>query len=438
MRRVLLVAVVAFVAWDCAGNSDIKLPGAGGGAAGGGQGGSSGGGAGGGGTVAGGAGGGTSAPDSFFAQCSGVATTLTGTALAPNGTDPISAAEIAVWDHAPTPFPRGVLCDACGALGSEQPLQSVVSGADGKFTLNLDPVKKQATFFLTVRKARFRKVSAAVAITACGSVALTVAQTSLPKTSAEGDVPKIAISSGNRDHLEKVITAMGVTDYDCFKGLPAGSTTDTCTAGRTLGQLMGDLNALKGYGLIFISCAPADTYAPTSGSDTTAQNLRAWVELGGKLVVTDASYDFVEQTFPDAIAFSGPTAAVGTPQPLNGAEVGTAAATVTGIVSDVGLAAWLRLFPLAINASDQVALQGFLSKWAVQKTVGTGTTSIVHGTAPFSGGSSDVPLTSRFEVKGCGRVIYSSYHTDTGTALLPQERILEYLMFEVADCTVIN
>ena len=437
MRRALLIALVVVVAGRCANNTDIS-PGTGGGrgSTGGGQAGAAGGGSSVG--TGGGSGGGAAAPDSFFAQCSGVATTLTGTALAPNGTDPISGAEIAVWDRAPTPFPRGVVCDNCGIVGTEVPLQSVTAGADGTFSLNLDSVKKQTTLYVTVRKARFRKVSANVAVTACGSLALTKAQTSLPTNATEGDVPKIAISSGNRDHLEKVITSMGVTDYDCFKGLPAGAAGETCTANRTLGQLMGDLNALKGYGLIFIACAVGDTFAPVSGNDTTANNLRTWVDLGGKLVVTDASFDFVEQTFPDAINFAGPAADAGIPQPLNGGEVGTAAATVTGVVSDPGLAAWLRLFPSAITANNQVTLQGFLSKWAVQKTVGTGTSAIVHGTAQFTGGPADVPLTSRFEVKGCGRVIYSSYHTDTGTSLLPQERILEYLMFEVATCTVIN
>lgn len=350
----------------------------------------------------------------------------------------MSGAEVAVWDHAPTPFPRGVVCDSCGAIASEVPLLRVIAGADGKFSLNLDPIKKQSTFYLTVRKARFRKVSPGVAVTACGSVALNTSQTSLPKSSLEGDVPKIAISSGNRDHLEKVVDAMGITDYDCYKGLAPSSTSDTCTANRTLGQLMGDLNALKGYGLIFISCSVSDPYAPKTNSDTTAQNLKTWVELGGKLVVTDDSFDFVEQTFPDAIDFAGPSADAGTPQPLNGGEVGTAVASLSAVVTNPNLAAWLKLFPSAINANNEVTLQGFLSKWAVQRTLGPGTSAIVRGIAPFTGGPADVPLTSLFEVNGCGRVIFSSYHTDTGTALLPQERILEYLMFEVAICTRIN
>lgn len=391
-----------------------------------------------GGNGAGGAGGGSAspyAPNSFYLACAGDSTTLSGTAVAPNGTDPISGAEISVWDHVPAPLGRGVVCESCTAEVSDKPLLTAIAAADGTFSLSLDTLKKRANYIVTVKKARFRRVLPGVNLEACGATVLTPAQAALPKNTTEGDVPKIAISSGNRDHLEKVVDAMGITGYDCFKGLPASSTTDTCMASRTLGDLVSNPNLLDQYGLLFVSCAVSNPFSPMSQDDSRAKNLRAWVERGGKLVVTDDSYDFVEQTFPDAIDFQGAAAASGRAQAVDAAEVGSAVDTVTGVVNDEGLAAWLKLFPSAIDAAKQVALHGFLAKWAVQRAPGPGTQVVVHGQAPFSNASADVPLTSRFEVKGCGRVIYSSYHTDSSGTLLPQERILEYLMFEVAACT---
>ena len=65
-------------------------------------------------------------------------------------------------------------------------------------------------------------------------------------------------------------------------------------------------------------------------------------------------------------------------------------------------------------------------------------------------GSGVLPLTTTFDYNSCGRGLYSSYHTlgrdifDTGTEpfpaycptgqLSPQERVLEYLILEIADC----
>jgi hypothetical protein len=123
----------------------------------------------------------------------------------------------------------------------------------------------------------------------------------------------------------------------------------------------------------------------------------------------------------------------GSPQPVDGANVGVAG-TYSGNVDDVGLKAWLGNFGI----SSPVSIQGFLNPWSVQQSLAKTSTQIVDGTVSTSTGSADVPLTTQFDVSSCGRVIYSSYHTAGGSVspgnLLPQERILEYLMFEVATC----
>jgi hypothetical protein len=73
------------------------------------------------------------------------------------------------------------------------------------------------------------------------------------------------------------------------------------------------------------------------------------------------------------------------------------------------------------------------------------TTPGVSGAKPTNPGPPmSYPQTVRFDVapsgttNTCGRVIYTSYHTlpttMTGSTLQPQERILEYLMFEATAC----
>ena len=46
------------------------------------------------------------------------------------------------------------------------------------------------------------------------------------------------------------------------------------------------------------------------------------------------------------------------------------------------------------------------------------------------------PLTVTFEPTGCGRVMYSTYHTTEGvhSGLVPQERVLLYLIMEIGEC----
>ena len=46
-------------------------------------------------------------------------------------------------------------------------------------------------------------------------------------------------------------------------------------------------------------------------------------------------------------------------------------------------------------------------------------------------------MTVTFEPTGCGRVMYSTYHTTAGrhAGLYPQERILLYLIMEIALCS---
>jgi hypothetical protein len=80
--------------------------------------------------------------------------------------------------------------------------------------------------------------------------------------------------------------------------------------------------------------------------------------------------------------------------------------------------------------------------WAVQKKANPKLPTKVWVTAPakWAGGSGVRPMTTSFDFfdtdnKGCGRVTFSSYHTyGNATKLLPQERILEYLILEIGTC----
>src|SRR5215472_5521776 len=191
---------------------------------GGGAGGGSAGGAGGfGGSGGGGAGG--SLGSTFGSTCNGTPTTVTGTAYAPNGIDPLPNVLVYAASQV-NQFPAANYCNRC-----DQPIDaafsSVTSATDGTFSLDLSGVPAGPTITFVVNIGRFRKVTKLDV--KCGNNAAPKAAETLPGKSADGDIPKIAVSTGSVDHLDQILTALGISEYDCYDGrAQAGSSSPTC------------------------------------------------------------------------------------------------------------------------------------------------------------------------------------------------------------------
>lgn len=379
----------------------------------------------------------------FGSSCApGTVPKVTGTVFAPNGTDPVPNAEV----YAPSvvnTYTEGVACDTC-----DKPIDSyytlVKSGADGTFTLDLSSVPVSASVKIAVKKGRFRKVS--IVSPACGAdVTTTAAQTTLPGTTPTGEdhMPKIAVATGNSDHLDTILTALGITTYDCYEGRKTTSTNcpSAEATGKRVSALLTDSATLMTYNLLFISCAPG-VWASYSASDQTtiAANLKGWVDRGGRLIVTDNSYDYVAQTWPTDLSWQGPTA---TPWTVDGANVGDvpSSGSYSATVDDADLTAWLKI--VKISTAPTIDVMGWLHNWSVMSPVPSTSTEITHGSVQYtypstaSATTADLPLTAEFIKNKCGRVIYSSYHTlssVTPTGLTAQEKILEYLVLDVASC----
>ena len=353
----------------------------------------------------------------FGTTCTGAATTLTGTVYAPNGTDPLPNIYVYIAGKV-NPFPPGNYCNQCS-----KPLDvwytETQSAADGTFSLDLSMVPSGSTASFVVNVGSFRKVTTIPV--SCGANTAPALASTLPGKSADGDIPKIAVTTGNSDHLDQILNVLGITEYDCYEGRASTSSTPTCTPIDTAVHLLEKTSAktIDDYNLLFVSCAP-NAYK-TFGTPTIASNTSAFVTAGGRLFATDMSYDYVAQAFPSAITWMGPS---GAPQPVNGANVGVAG-SYTGKIDDPSLVTWLN--KLGATTGATVPLQGFLNPWSVQASIPSSSNLIVDGTVSYSGGSGDVPLTTEFDVSSCGRVIYSSYHTAggsvmAGSLLLPELR----------------
>lgn len=192
------------------------------------------------------------------------------------------------------------------------------------------------------------------------------------------------------------------------------------------------------------------------------QNLREYVTRGGKLFVTDWSGEWHDNIFPAQVQLGpgedtpaeawDPMSQTWNPA-LFGDANGSSYDTPNAEAVDADLFAWL-------GAQSGPRLSGGDGPYDARAFEVEGNWNIVDGLHPVElglnrmgqlevdqpktwviGGSTaspqpKKPLTVTYEPAGCGRVLYSTYHTadNTHPGLVPQERILLYLIMEVGTC----
>jgi hypothetical protein len=155
----------------------------------------------------------------------GGTTSISGTVTTPNGTLPIYGALVYVPNGPVAPFAPNVACEQCGASVTGAPLVSTTTGADGKFLLPNVPVSSAAAgkvnnIPVVVQLGRWRK-QFTIVTTGCTNTLVPATNTALAHNKAEGDIPLIAISTGNVDGLECVLRKIGIDDAEFTD--PAGN-----------------------------------------------------------------------------------------------------------------------------------------------------------------------------------------------------------------------
>jgi len=338
---------------------------------------------------------------------------VTGTVFAPNGTLPLSNALVYLASELPAPIPDGVYCDTCVKL---QDGTFATSGADGTFTISTTMPKGKV--YVITQKGQFRRVRE-VNITAEGTVAIPNADTTLPGKSDpknNDDIPNMVVLKDDADFdpVDESLNKLGITGFDIKND-------------RAL--LQNDVNLDK-YHIVFIPCGNSTDDNMTDAKSQA--NLQNYVAKGGKLYVTDWSYEFVRQPFPGWFNWAQETAEVGSA--ATGDEW-DADATAT----DQGLADWL-----AATGDPTFKVEG---NWTTITSVNTNTGKDPQG--------NDIDITPKVWVMGdkagqptpttvsfenqCGRVLFSSYHTEnskfgSGSGLSAQEKALLYVLLEVGVC----
>ncbi len=331
---------------------------------------------------------------------------LRGTVRAPNGTVPVAGALLYLSKDKPEAIPSKVYCDECVQLAAGT--VHALSDATGKYDL---PATTKGKQYLIIQKGGFRRVRE---IYVSGDETLPDTLTTLPPKAdlAAGDeVPRMTVVHGQYDEIEASLEKLGIDPS-------AIEVVQSALIGVAAKSFLTDAGKVNGRHIVFLPCGDYTQPAPNTdlSSDPQIQaNLRDFVEAGGRLYVTDWHYDFIARTFPGKIAFTGASS-----QACSGCGRLTydAAASVT----DPDLSSWM-------------AAQN-LSAFTLQKNY-TEVDSLSGGKVWVSGsrgGAAPKPATVSFE-QGCGRVMFSTYHTEPfSTSLTAQERALLGVLLEVSVC----
>ena len=341
-------------------------------------------------------------------------------------------------DSPPDAIPDGVYCDTCVPLGSGDAY--TLTSPDGSFSLGAYSTGSQ---YLVVQKGQFRKVRQIDV--APGEQQLDPEWTRLPSRmnkAAGDDIPKMAVIVGQWDAIEVSLAKLGLADLE--SGV-FGSTVNPDTAGFDMveaqfppdlqdpmqdsSKFLKDWSVLSSYHIVFIPCSGSEgtTCTDTLPDDPQVQeNLVRFVSEGGKLYVTDYSYEYVRRPWPGFVTWDQESSATG-----SACLTGEYDAPAT--VDDPEMKEWLAaqgIVDFEVEA-NWTRITGLHTQPGVDPE---GQPVDITPKAWVTGQSN--PATISFE-DHCGRVLFSTYHTEGNAddvTLLPQEKALLYVLLEVGVC----
>jgi len=401
-------------------------------------------------------------------------TTISGTVYAPNGTLPLYGITVYIPNQPLPPFPDGAQCARCSDDLPGQPLTQTTSGDDGKFVLSGN-VPDGQNIPLVITSGKWRRQVVIPAVNKCADTPITDANlTRLPKTKAEGDIPKIAITTGSADSLECLMRRMGIDNSEISAGggtgrihlyngngvdafvnnWPGGAGNMTSATG-----LWNSANTLKPYDIVILSCEGSQM-AGTTKTQNDLNAMQQYADLGGRVFASHWHNIWVGGYWHNGGGDSGSNT---NPNPViadwravaqwnNGNDPTVDVIDEVNNPKGVSFANWMKVvepnntrgeIPLASGTGRSTAsglTNGLAERWTYIK--GDTEPQNFQFTTP-----QNVPVEQR-----CGKVVFSDMHvsgdggnsneeypTSCGDPMTPnqmtaQEKALVFMLFDLASC----
>ncbi len=227
-------------------------------------------------------------------------TTIKGTVFAPNGTLPLYNINVYVPNEPLPPFNEGAECSRCNDNFPGSPIVRAVTDEAGNFVLS--GVPSGTDIPLVITSGKWRRQIKIPTVAECADTQLAAADTRLPKNKSEGDIPRIALSTGNADSLECLLRRIGIADseigtagddrrihlYDSKDSPGRGVPKFAANFGGGSGNfadsktLWNNVNSLKPYDIVILSCEGGQ-YSSANKSQDNLNAMQAYADLGGRV-----------------------------------------------------------------------------------------------------------------------------------------------------------
>lgn len=396
-------------------------------------------------------------------ECAGGATTtISGKVYDPAGNNPLYNIVVYVPNAALAAMPQGTTCNACESLFSGSPIAVAQTDASGSFRLENAP--EGADIPLVVQVGKWRRQFVIPRVSSCQDNPQPDKSLRLPRNRREGDLPRIAISTGEADTLECLLRRIGVdaSEYTpgdpgegrvhIFQGEPRGDRAAPNTqpaAPLSSGALWTSLEKLLPYDILLLSCEGEETggmnqqalhdYASAGGRVFASHFHYAWFNTGPYGSENLATWTRGSQDIDNIEGDIVTTLANGQPFPK-----GQALASWLG---NVGALTNGKLpIEQARHNADVSASNTPSQPWILADSM-----SPAPGAAQYFSFNTptDIPTGPDQQVTACGRVVYRDLHVGAASGdddgepvpqgcaegeLSAQEAALEFMLFDLSSC----
>jgi hypothetical protein len=393
---------------------------------------------------------------------------VSGVVTIPAGTLPLPDVRVYVPLRPPAPFGDTVTCEPCLQGADINALTETTTDIDGRF--RLFGVPDGPDIPLVIELGQWRRQIVIPRVETCLENRLDASLTHLPRDRTEGDIPRIALTTGGADAMECLLRKIGIRDTEFTLPADPGRVhlytarggTSAYAPGFNGGALLPDarswwqtLDNLLPYDIILHSCEGATHGADKPDAATRA--LMDYTHAGGRVFLSHFHYIWLSQgpsEFRTVAEWANSSSALQSRQ--------------TGFIDRTfergdQLAQWMEAtgsvpgdtFPInEVRGSIQSLNDEIAQRWVWIEPV---CEPLFASTFPWLC-RDDAELTQYFSFNTpvgerpdsqCGRVVFSDIHVSAGdrpgasnpfpsgcvtTELSPQEKALVFMLFDLSRC----
>jgi hypothetical protein len=399
-------------------------------------------------------------------------TSVTGVVYDPAGRVPLYNAVVYVAEEADLkPLGQRAQCESCSAhFPKSGALALGSSDANGRFRVPNMPSGDDVP--LVIQLGKWRRIVRIPRVEPCANTVLDKELTRLPRNSAEGDLPRIAVTTGGSDALECLVRKIGVdlSEFSTEKGQGRvhlfagyGSAKRMQSDGALVPltpaeELWASSDAMLGYDMMLMSCEGTDnTFNPPDDEDFPEDaierppamhlEVRKYADLGGRIFGSHWHHRWInsgdstpDHPYPAVASFASSARDIGDPTVSVDATFPKGVAFRDWLVN-VGASTQPGLLPLVKAEHSVDSVDASLARRWIY---GTDDTDQPTSVQYFS-------FTTPVAEPECGRMVFSDVHVtfggedakllpfpercgDQASELTPQEKALEFMIFDLSSC----